>query len=138
MTTPFGGVFTTLTKNESYEIMSTPLDPRTQRKAEYRQRPEENASGDGVFPHMSSELAFYGVSNPEYISEAVENALRTLMHMHADSQHHFRSVFLGSAAGTEHIWELSETAWRLLIVNAAHRSPELSAILIRNLRYFRP
>lgn len=116
--------------------MNTPLDPRTQRTEEYPKNREENAP-DSVFPHMSSELAFYGVSDPEYISEAVESALRTLMHAHTDSQYHFRSVFLGSPAGTEHIWELSETAWRLLIVNVAHRSPELSALLMRNLRHFR-
>ncbi|MDD4819950.1 MAG: hypothetical protein PHD21_03865 [Flavobacteriales bacterium] len=111
-----------------------------------RQRPEkslfdlpkkEQEKEKAVFSHLSSELSIYGVNEPLYVEKAIENALRVLVNSHVDSQNHFQNLWIGGAEGVERLWEISDIGWKLTLVCAAHRSSELSDMLLRNLKHFK-
>lgn len=93
----------------------------------------EQAVRDG-FAHLSSELDFYGITEPDEITSAVQGCLRILRHVAGDGQQHFRSTFACTPQGIRRVWMISDAGWELLLLRIAPCSPELSRRLLARMR----
>ena len=91
------------------------------------------ASVQDGFMHLSSELAFYGITENGEIGAAVEGCLRILRNVRDDSQRHFRRTFACTPEGIRPVWMISEQGWELLLMRIAPASPALSQKLLHRI-----
>ncbi len=93
----------------------------------------EEAARSG-FLHLSSELAFYGVTEAAEIRTAVEGCIRLLRNTSDDSQRHFRRTFAFTPEGVRQVWMVSREGWELLLLRIAPSSPQLSEKLLQSVK----
>lgn len=93
----------------------------------------EEAARSG-FSHLSSELAFYGITEASEIRTAVEGCIRLLRNTSDDSQRHFRRTFAFTPEGVRQVWMVSREGWELLLLRIAPSSPQLSEKLLQSVK----
>ncbi|MBR4403296.1 MAG: hypothetical protein IKT29_07190 [Flavobacteriales bacterium] len=89
------------------------------------------------FSRLSSEIHIYGIDDPMTIEHAIEHSIRILLNNHLPTDEHLQNIWIADTRGITRVWEMSETAYRLTLINLASQSPRLSQMLIRHIKFFK-
>lgn len=100
-------------------------------------RRKTHRDSTGRFSRLSSEIHIYGIDDPTVIEHAIEHAIRILLNNEIPTSSHLQNIWISDSRGTTRVWEMSETAYRLTLINLASQSPRLSQMLLRYLKFFK-
>ena len=89
------------------------------------------------FSRLSSEIHIYGIDDPMTIENAIEHSIRILLNNSLPADEHLQNIWIADNQGITRVWEMSETAYRLTLINLASQSPRLSQMLIRHIKFFK-
>jgi hypothetical protein len=71
------------------------------------------------------------------IENAIEHSIRILLNNSLPADEHLQNIWIADSRGITRVWEMSETAYRLTLINLASQSPRLSQMLIRHIKFFK-
>lgn len=84
--------------------------------------------------YSSYDLKIFGLEDEDVIADAVRRAMRVCLTCGVPLEGNFKLIYLGGSEGLMPAWELSETAFKLSILNADSGIPSVARWQLRLIR----